>query len=115
MDNTSKAEYRLAQMLKLPIWLFSISFVTGTVILLLNLFGDGELRELTFPIGLLYVLTAVFTNASVFAALVICSFIFKEYQNKILQQACILLVNIPVAILYAYLAFNDPFGLSNHY
>lgn len=108
-------EYRLTQLLRLPVWLFGISFTFGTLILLLNLFGDEDLKELSYPIGILYILTAAFINASVFAALIICSFIFKEQQNRVLQHAAILSVNIPIAILYAYIVFNDPFGLKNHY
>lgn len=100
----TKAEYRLAQLLKLPVWLFSISFGIGTLILLFHFFGN---RDISYAIGFLFIMIAVFTNAAVFAALVICSFIFKEYQGRILQQACILLINIPVAVLYVYLVISE--------
>ncbi|WP_255418235.1 hypothetical protein [Flavobacterium sp. AG291] len=40
-------EYRLTQLLRLPVWLFGISFTFGTLILLLNLFGDEDLKELS--------------------------------------------------------------------
>lgn len=109
MDRTLVIEHRIAQLLKLPVWLFSGSFIIGTLLLLINILSDGEIKELSFVFGLLYLLIAGFSNASVFAALVICSYIFKEYQSKILQQACKLLVNIPIVILYAYLVFNNPF------
>ncbi|PZR11270.1 MAG: hypothetical protein DI539_20750 [Flavobacterium psychrophilum] len=108
-------EYRLTQLLRLPVWLFGISFTLGTLLLLLNLFGDSDFREISFVLGFLYTATAIFINASIFTALIICSYIFKEDQNIIAQQAAILLINIPIAILYAYIVFNDPFGLTKHY
>jgi len=108
----SQFEFRLSQLLKLPIWVFGISFTIGTLILLLHLFGN---RDISYAIGFLFILLAVFVNASLFGALVICSFLFKEYQKTILQQAAILLINIPVAVVYLYIVINNPFTTSSHY
>jgi len=103
---------RMAQLLQLPGWIAGLSFGIGTLILLLHL---SIKDEMIIGIGMLYLVFAFFLNASVFGSLIICSFLFKEYQKQILLQAAILLINIPVAILYLYVVINNPFTTSSLY
>ena len=110
--NQSTFNTRVAQLLKLPAWLAGISFGLGTSILLLHIYGD---RDISYAIGFLYLVFISFVNASVFGALAICSFLFKEYQKAFLQQAAVLLINIPVVILYIYIVLNNQFLETNQY
>jgi len=103
-----QVQHRLNQLLKLPVWVFSTSFTIGTIILLLHLYGE---RELSLTLGILFIMFALAVNATLFSALLLCSYLFKEYQTEILQKASILLINIPVVVLYMYIVIADPFSL----
>ncbi|MCO6148681.1 hypothetical protein [Flavobacterium sp. NRK1] len=96
-------QYRISQLLRLPVWFFGISFTLGTIMAALDIYTS---IDILFAIGFLYVIIAGFINASMFGTLVICSFIFKEYQRNFLQNAAILLINIPVLILYLIYYFQ---------
>lgn len=102
MEYTPLLHYKITQLLKLPIWIFSISFGIGTLILLSYFYGI----EIMFPLGFLFLVFAFFVNAAVAGSLLICAFLFREYQQQILLKTSILLINIPIAMIYCYLAFN---------
>jgi uncharacterized membrane protein YdcZ (DUF606 family) len=73
--NQSTFNTRIARLLQLPAWLAGISFSIGTLLLLLYL---GAKDDLIMGIGFMYLAFTSFVNASVFGALVICSFFLRN-------------------------------------
>jgi hypothetical protein len=83
---------------RIPVWLFKISFCTGTLLLVL-----GMLFRKCDPIiliGFFYTIIAFAVNAIAFVVLIILSFVFRTHSYKIRFNTALLLVNIPIAVLY---------------
>jgi hypothetical protein len=98
-----EANKTIKAILQAPVWTFGISFTLGTILLLLHMIGQDEGL---LVIGLLYVVAAFVVNLIVLLVLVALSFIHRAYQNVILQNAALILLNIPIAIVYIIIVFN---------
>ena len=103
---------KIQDILQLPMVVALVSFVLGTVLFILywimpyNQITIGQ-ESFSLPVaGLFYTVIAFVLNALLFLALIICSFVYRQYQITILKYTAILLVNIPIAILYIYLFFS---------
>jgi hypothetical protein len=94
-------ENRVNLLLAVPKWLFNISLCIGTIVFLLTLL-PGTLKFM-FVIGSCYIGIAVVINACVFLGLIFSSFAYSHHQKNILMSACILLGNIPIALLYMWI------------
>lgn len=85
----------------LPVEVFKASLILGTIpMILFAIFRDDTIAIL----GFFYLLFAIPVNLIVLLILVVSSFIYSKYQKAILIKASLLLINIPVAILYFYIA-----------
>ena len=79
-----------------------ISFSIGTVLFLTYIVTNFE-GLLT--IGLLYLITAILVNLLLFITIVLRVIIIKEDRIEILKNLFLMLINIPIAYLYAYIVF----------
>jgi hypothetical protein len=86
--------------LYLPLVIFSLSFIWGTLLLLL--FAITKSKDLYWP-GYIYVLSAISFNLMILASMLLFALVYNRYFWLILQKTCILLVNIPIAWFYLYL------------
>ncbi|RWW91968.1 hypothetical protein [Flavobacterium cerinum] len=93
---------RLQQILEFPKWIFGISFTIGTILFAVFMINGSKV----IIIGFLYVLIAIFINTIAAGVLAVCAYVYKDYQNEIVNKTVILFINIPVAILYCYLVFS---------
>ncbi len=93
--------YQILWLKQIPIWLFGISFLGGTILLATYLMNPKS--ENYISIGLSYLILSFLVNSIVFIGLAIASFIYKQYQTIILARATLLLVNVPVAIIYFFI------------
>lgn len=91
---------------KIPIWLFKISFCTGTLLLVLGMLFRK--CDPIFLIGFFYTIIAFAVNAIAFVILMILSFVFTSHSYKIRFNTALLLVNIPVAVLYVSIISGIP-------
>lgn len=88
--------------LTLPVKCFTFLLLGGTVFLLLF----ALTRDIDIAIAAcIYIIIAVVVNIIVLLLQVASSFTYKEHQIVILWHTALLLLNIPVAILYAYVVF----------
>lgn len=85
---------------KLMFWL---SFIIGNV----ALFGYILFRAEEFAIfGFLFLYIATLINTIVIIGLLIYGFIRKEYLPDCFKATAILLINIPIAIVYAWIGLE---------
>jgi len=87
-------------LLSMPVQLFKISFIIGTLLLFLFM-GFKEMGIAL--VGFYYLLLAIAINLLALAVFVVFSFIELKYQKLILLRASIMLINIPIAYLYYYI------------
>lgn len=104
METVNHPKY-INEILKMPLWTFSISFGLGTLILLLYLV-DKNRTEYVFIIGFFYVLAAIVLNFAMLLLLIVCAIINKEYRLQILERTSLILINIPIAILYFFIVIE---------
>ncbi|MBQ4822209.1 hypothetical protein [Aquimarina sp. MMG016] len=91
--------------------LATISFLLGTLILLLYLVFGSE----AFLVGgLFYVLIALVINGITFIGIIANAIINYQYYKENLTTILLFSINIPVAIGYVFLVMNNPF-LTNSY
>ena len=84
----------------------TVSFLLGTVILLLFLITQSE----AFLVGgLFYTLIAVVLNIITLVGLVVNAFITYHQYKENLITILIFITNIPIAIGYVILIMNNPF------
>ena len=87
-----------SSILTLGKYTFWSSFIAGNICL----FGYLIFREEAFAIcGYLLLPIATIINATLFLSLIIYGFVKKEHLQICLKSAAILLINIPIAWLYA--------------
>ena len=99
---------KIKELLQIPSWIFGCSLGIGTIILLLHL----AMREEAITVmGFFYILIATLINGIALVVFVTLSYVYRQYQKEILLRASLLLLNIPIAIGYAYLALSDFFQL----
>jgi hypothetical protein len=105
MEPVSKTNNKTIQaILHAPLWTFVISFSLGTILLLLYLIDKDQGLII---IGLLYVAAAFVLNLVALLILIALSFIHKEYQNAILLNSSVILLNTPIAIVYFLIIINN--------
>lgn len=107
---TVNAPEEVKSSIKMPVYLFLISLAIGTLLLLLH-FAIPQVNFLVA--GFIYLLIAAAVNIIMFGCLVIYSFVYWKYKWAILLHACLLLVNIPIAVVYIYIIFE--FSMSNQF
>ncbi|MGQ2985038.1 hypothetical protein [Flavobacterium sp.] len=89
--------------LRIPGIVFLTSLIIGTLLLLAFLF-TGETGWV--GIGYFYVMFAVAANLLVLISMIIYAFRKRDYRSLILRNAAILLVNIPIALAYFWIAMG---------
>lgn len=81
------------------------SFGIGSLILithiLMHYISNGEL----FVFGYIYLMAALLINSIYLLFLIACIALFKENRKGLFETGALLLFNIPIAALYAYIAF----------
>lgn len=78
-----------------------VSFITGTILLgLYALFMDNG----TIGFGLMFISGALIINAIVLLAILIKAFTDKQNRVRLLLTSSLMLLNIPVIILYIFIA-----------
>lgn len=97
---------RVEQIMHLPKWIFSISFILGTILFAIN-FLEGNRNSYLTIIGFFYVSITLFINIITVGVFAICAYVFPDYQNEIMSKTAILFINIPISILYCYLVFSS--------
>jgi hypothetical protein len=95
---------KIQELLQVPVWIFGCSLGIGTIILLLHL---TMREEIITVLGFFYILVATLINGIALVVFVTLSYVYRQHQQEILLRASILLLNIPIAIGYAYLALSD--------
>jgi hypothetical protein len=97
------------QYIKLARYSFTISFAIGTLLILIlftypmNIGAKYNLMRL----GLFCILIATIYNSIVFIGICIMAIIRKKNQKTILLNACIMLLNIPIAFIYAVIVISN--------
>lgn len=94
----------IQQILKIPFWTASISFLFGTIIMLLYLINEDDKLVV---LGFLYVAVASVINLAILLAMVALSFIHREHQKAILENTATILINIPIAIIYFFIIIKQ--------
>ncbi len=87
----------------IPKKVFLASLLIGTFLLLAFLF-TGETGWV--GIGYFYVLFAIVANLLVLTGMVIYAYKKHDYKSIILRSSAILLVNIPIALVYFWIAMG---------
>ena len=83
-------------LIKLARYSFTLSFSIGTILFLIERTTYSSHNLLL--IGLFYTITAFCVNAFIFVGLIIMSIIKKD--SSIFFNACIMLINIPITLIY---------------
>lgn len=84
-----------------PVYLFIISLGLGTLLLLLH-FAFPEEGILLY-IGFIYIAGAIVINIITFICLAVYAVMQGRYRYLLLLRACLLFVNLPIAIGYIYI------------
>lgn len=102
---TQKQElpYQIIWLKQIPIWVFSLSFLGGTILLVQYFITQNIETNDYVKNGLTYIILSFFTNSIIFIGLAIASFIYKQYQTIILARATLMLLNVPIAIFYIFI------------
>jgi len=84
----------------------SLSFFIGTLLFMSFILShnDGLLI-----IGFIYVVAATLIHLFLLFFLIVYACMYQKFAGLILQKASVLLLNIPPAILYIYIIFNNNF------
>lgn len=90
----------VSSILYLPKVIFGLSFICGTVLLLLYLITHQTGLVI---LGFYYVYCATAFNLLILAVMIVLGLYYQKYFLLILQKTSILLINIPIAIGYFYL------------
>ena len=98
-DQNQELPSEIKVLRQIPIWVFSISFIVGTVIFILY-FIDNKHTYKIENYGIIYTTASYLINGLIFIGLANTSFIYKEYQTNILARSTLLLLNIPISIIY---------------
>ncbi|OIQ20154.1 MAG: hypothetical protein BM557_05655 [Flavobacterium sp. MedPE-SWcel] len=106
MNNKNHDSLHEVEILKqLPVWFFSISFITGTILLLLHLIIPKNFGYIEF--GIVYTFIAFAINSLLLIGLIITSFYYKKHQKTILIRGTLLLLNIPIALIYLFIVMSN--------
>lgn len=89
---------------RMPVVTFFISFALGTLILVLYMANENEQVLIA---GFFYVLFAFLINFVVGLVMIAIAFTHRKYQKTLLQNTCLMLLNIPITILYIMILFNN--------
>lgn len=81
------------------------SFGIGTLLLLTQKSMPRE--DLVLIIGLFYVLFAIFINSLMLLYLIFLCYILPDERENLALKIIFLLCNIPIAILYFFIIFNN--------
>jgi len=81
-----------------------ISFIIGTLFLVIHLFFKGPSIVL---FGLYYVIIAFVFNTLVFLALMVRLINHSEKWSELLKAIGVILINIPIAIGYFFIVINS--------
>jgi len=78
---------------------------TGTACLLFHflLVPSDQQHYFVILVGLFYAIPVIAINMIIFLATITASFWHQEYQNQIISNALIQLINIPIALLYLFI------------
>jgi len=79
------------------------SAIIGTIILFAFLLSKNNLLA---PIGIFYIFLAAIINGVLFMALFILAILSKTNRYEIITTMLILLINIPLSILYGFIAIT---------
>lgn len=83
-----------------------LSFAIGTC-LLAFLFYFGE-SNFIIQLGLTFIIIAFIINIVLLSVLVGAAILYPDYRDKLLKTGCLMLLNIPIAILYFYMVITFP-------
>ena len=84
---------------KIGIWTAIISFVVGTILLVLYYFSDSEIVAI---VSVFYIIAAGVINFVILLALLIKSRKDSENRKKYFKTAGLILINIPIVLVYLY-------------
>lgn len=108
-DQESILPSRVRQIIELPKWIFGISLTIGIILFIvitMNKTEDVSRNEDMIIIGFLYILIAIYINATAAGILAVCAYVFPEHQNEIIGKLTVLFLNIPVTIVCCYLILS---------
>lgn len=91
---------RVIQIGKLSDIIATLSFLIGTIILVLYFIPIQGIDIEIILTGYFYVIVAIIINLIMLIGLIISIFSFQNHQKYLLKRIGFLLLNIPIAILY---------------
>ena len=86
---------------------FWVSFGIGSVLFLIFTSIPHQMELLFTYIGIFYIVVALIYNALIFLWIAIFALIRKKDRKRILFNASLMLLNIPITFLYLHIIFNN--------